>query len=302
MDKKETIEEILRLKREKGAVLLAHNYQRGEVQDLADFLGDSLGLARQAAQVPEKMIVYCGVQFMAETAKILSPQKKVLLPKEEAGCPMANMVDVKELKKLKQKYPKAIVITYVNSTAEVKAESDICCTSANAVNIVQNVEADEIIFTPDRNLALYAQRFTDKKIIPWDGYCYVHNKFSQDEVVRAKNSHPDAILMVHPECTPEVIDVADEVLSTGGMVKFAAESPATKFLVGTEEGMLYRLKKENPEKEFYSAGTAKMCQGMKITQLDDVFQALKKEQYVTDVPIHIIDNAKIALERMLKYA
>lgn len=295
------VKEILRLKAEKDAVLLVHNYQRGEIQEIADFLGDSLELARKASEITRKMIVFCGVRFMAETAKILSPHKKVLLPREEAGCPMAEMVDAEGLKQLKSKHPDATVVTYVNSTAEVKAESDICCTSANAVKIVQNIEADKIIFTPDKNLALYVQRFTEKTIIPWDGYCYVHNRFTKNEVKLAKEKHTDAVLIVHPECVPEVIDLADEVLSTGGMVRFAKESRAQKFIVGTEEGMLYRLKKENPEKIFLSAGTAKMCWGMKITELEDVFNALHDEQYVIDVPETTIDKAKQALERMLRY-
>jgi len=301
MDKEPMKEEILKLKKEKDAVLLVHNYQRGEIQDLADYLGDSLGLSRQAAQVSGQMIVFCGVKFMAETAKILSPDKKVLLPRLDAGCPMAKMVDVQELKELKARHPKATVITYVNSTAEVKAESDVCCTSANAIRVVQNVDADEIIFTPDRNLADYVQRFTRKKIIPWEGYCYVHDRFTEEEVLRAKEAHPDALLMVHPECRPEVIDRADEVLSTSGMVRMAGESSAKTFLVGTEEGMLYRLKTENPEKTFYSAGSAKMCVGMKVTKIEDLYQAFVKEQYVIDIPQDIMDKARTALERMLTY-
>jgi len=301
MDKKQMQSEILRLKKEKNAVLLVHNYQRPEIQDLADFLGDSLGLAREASQVSDPMIVFCGVKFMAETAKILSPDKKVLLPRLDAGCPMADMVDVQELRKLKAQHPNAVVVTYVNSTAEVKAESDVCCTSANAIQVVQNINADEIIFTPDKNLALYVQRFTQKKIIPWEGFCYVHARFTQEEVLRAKKAHPDALLMVHPECPPKVIDEADEVLSTSGMVRFAKESSAQTFLVGTEEGMLYRLKKENPGKTFYSAGTAKMCRGMKATRLEDLYQSFAKEQYGIEIPEPIMDRARTALERMLTY-
>jgi len=301
MDKNEMTEEILRLKKMKDAVLLVHNYQRGEIQDMADYLGDSLDLSRQASRVSGRMIVFCGVKFMAETAKILSPDKTVLLPRKDAGCPMAKMVDVQGLKDLKAKHPKARVVTYVNSTAEVKAESDVCCTSANAIRVVQNIDSDDIIFTPDRNLASYVQRFTKKTIIPWEGYCYVHDRFTREEVLRAKQAHPEALLMVHPECPPEVIDAADEVLSTSGMVKTAKESTAKKFLVGTEEGMLYRLKKENPEKTFYSAGTAKMCQGMKVTRLEDVYQTFMKEQHAIQIPIEIRDRARKALESMLTY-
>ena len=301
MYKNTLTKEIRRLKKEKEAVLLVHNYQVGEIQDLADFLGDSLGLSREATRVSEKMIIFCGVKFMAETAKILSPEKAVLLPRLDADCPMASMVDVDGLLELKARHPNAVVVTYVNSTAEVKAESDVCCTSANAVQVVQNIEADEIIFTPDRNLAAYVQRFTNKKIIPWEGFCYVHDRFTKDEVVQAKKNHPDALLVVHPECPPEVIDEADEVLSTSGMIKFAKQSPAKKFLIGTEEGILYRLKKENPDKIFYSAGIAKICQGMKLTRLEDLYQALQKEQYTIEIPEAIMDRARISLERMLNY-
>jgi len=301
MTKEQMRKEILRLKKEKGTVILVHNYQIGEIQDLADFLGDSLGLSREASRISEELIVFCGVTFMAETAKILSPGKKVLLPRKDAECPMAEMVNVEDLKKLKAKHPDAVVVTYVNSTAEVKAESDVCCTSANAVKIVQNIDAEEIIFTPDRNLASYVQRFTKKKIIPWEGFCYVHNQFTREEVIRAKEAHPRALLMVHPECQPEVIDLADKVLSTSGMVKVARESSAREFLVGTEEGMLYRLKKENPDKNFYSAGTAKFCRGMKATRLKDLYKALLEEQYEIILPEDIMNKARMALERMLTY-
>ena len=301
MDRNQTSKEILRLKKEKGAVLLVHNYQRGEIQEMADFLGDSLDLSRKASQVSDPMIVFCGVKFMAETAKILSPEKKVLLPRQDANCPMAEMVDVGGLKKLKTQNPEAVVVTYVNSTAEVKAESDVCCTSANAIQVVKNIDAEEIIFTPDRNLASYVQRFTRKKIIPWDGFCYVHDQFTREEVLRARQVHPDALLMVHPECSPEVIDEADEVLSTSGMVRVARESSSKEFLVGTEEGMLYRLKKENPNKTFYSAGTAKMCIGMKRTRLEDLYQAFIKERYAIEIPEEVMNRARTALEKMLTY-
>lgn len=301
MDRDRVAAEIIRLKKEKNAVLLVHNYQRGEIQDLADFLGDSLGLAREAAGVSERFIVFCGVRFMAETAKILSPDKTVLIPRLEAGCPMADMVDVDALRALKAQHPNAVVVTYVNSRAEVKAESDVCCTSANAIKVVRNIDADEVIFTPDRNLAMYVQRFTKKNIIPWEGYCYVHDRFTQPEVLRAKQAHPDAVLIVHPECPPAVIDEADEVLSTSGMVDYARNSGAKVFLVGTEEGMLYRLKKENPDKQFYSAGTGKMCRGMKVTHLEDLHQALLKERHTVELPEEIMVKARRSLERMLAY-
>jgi len=301
MSQSEIFKDIHRLKKENDAVFLVHNYQRGEIQGLADYLGDSLGLSRIAEEAPNPVIIFCGVRFMAETAKILSPEKTVLLPRSDAGCPMADMVNVEKLKALKSRHPNALVVTYVNSTAEVKAESHVCCTSANAVTVVKNVEADEIIFTPDKNLAAWVQRFTDKKIIPWEGYCYVHQRFTKEEVIRAKEAYPDSLLMVHPECPPEVVDLADEVLSTSGMVRVARESTAKTFLVGTEEGMLYRLKKENPDKKFYSAGTAKMCQGMKRTRLEDVHKALLKNQYAMELPVDIMDKARSSLQKMLQY-
>jgi quinolinate synthase len=301
MNQNQLIGEIKKLKAEKQAVLLVHNYQIGEIQELADFLGDSLGLSRKAAQVENPLIVFCGVRFMAETAKILSPEKTVLLPRLDAGCPMAEMVDVEGLRALKKEHPDALVVTYVNSTAEVKAESDVCCTSANAVQVVQNVEADEIIFAPDRNLAAYVQRFTNKKIMPWNGYCYVHDRFTVDEIVQSKKAHPDALVMVHPECSPEVIDAADEVQSTSGMVRVVRESPVKTFLIGTEEGLLHRLRRENPERTFYSIGSAKMCRGMKVTRLEDLYQSLLKSQYPIEVDESVVQRARQALERMLQY-
>ncbi|MCK4590444.1 MAG: quinolinate synthase NadA, partial [Candidatus Latescibacteria bacterium] len=253
------VEEIGRLKEEKEAIILVHNYQRSEIQDIADFLGDSLRLAKEAAKTDARLIIFCGVRFMAETAKILSPEKVVLLPRREAGCPMADMITSEELRALKERNRDAKVVSYVNTNADVKAESDVCCTSANAVKVVENVRARRIIFVPDRNLASYCQRFVHKKMIPWNGYCYVHERITKEEVLLAKKRFPDAPLLVHPECCPEVIDVADEVLSTSGMVDFAKKSAEKRFLIGTEEGLIYRLKKENPEKEFYAAGTPKIC-------------------------------------------
>jgi len=295
------IEEIIKLKREKNAVILVHNYQRPEIQNIADYLGDSLGLSREAAKTEAKIIVFCGVRFMAETAKILSPEKMVLLPRKSAGCPMADMVTAEDLRKLKEKHPDAKVISYVNTNADVKAESDICCTSANAVEIVKKVKASKIIFTPDRNLAAYCQRFTEKIIIPWNGYCNVHERITVEEVLFSKEKFPDALLMVHPECNPSVIDLADEVLSTGGMVNFVKKSNKKKFLIGTEEGLIYRLRKEDPGKEFYSIGTAKICRNMKLTILEDVYFALKEERYPIELPEEIIKRAGKALKAMLAY-
>jgi len=295
------LEEINKLKKEKDAIILVHNYQRPEIQDIADFLGDSLGLAKQAAETKARIIVFCGVRFMAETAKILSPGKMVLLPRKEAGCPMADMITAEDLRRLKKNYPDAKVVSYVNTNADVKAESDICCTSANAVKVVKNISAKRIIFTPDKNLAAYCQRFVNKEIIPWNGYCYVHEKIREEEVCLAKEKCPDALLLVHPECNPAVIDLADEVLSTSGMLNFAKKSDKKKFLIGTEEGLIYRLKKENPGKEFYTAGTAKMCRNMKLTTLNDVCFSLKEECYAIELPEGIIKSAQKALMEMLKY-
>jgi quinolinate synthase len=293
--------EIIKLKKEKNAIILVHNYQRPEIQNIADSLGDSLGLAREAAKTDARIIVFCGVRFMAETAKILSPKKMVLLPRKEAGCPMADMITAEDLRKLKEKHTDAKVVSYVNTNADVKAESDICCTSANAIKVVRNIKAEKIIFTPDKNLAAYCQRFTDKEIIPWNGYCYVHEKIRKEEVRLAKEKFPDALLLVHPECNPSVIDLADEVLSTSGMLDFAKKSDKKKFLIGTEEGLIYRLKKENLGKEFYTAGTAKMCRNMKLTTLKDVCSSLKEERYAIELSEGIIKSAQKALEAMLKY-
>ncbi|MCK5145374.1 quinolinate synthase NadA [bacterium] len=302
MDKNEIITEIQRLKKEEDAVLLVHNYQIGDIQRIADFLGDSLDLSRKAAEVKASTIVFCGVDFMAETAKILSPEKRVLLPRREATCPMAAMAVPEALKKMKAQHPKAKVVTYVNSSAEVKAESDVCCTSANAVKIVSQMDSDEIIFTPDKNLGAYVQRFTDKTIYLWDGYCYVHNQFEAEEIIEARKAHPDALLMVHPECSPPVIDLADEVLSTSGMVRVAAETKAKTILVGTEAGMIERLQYENPDKRFLSAGTVKTCSGMKAIGLEDVYIALRDGIIETKLPESIMAPARLALERMLSYA
>lgn len=294
-------EKIKELKDGKNAVILAHNYQRGEVQEIADYLGDSLDLSRKANSTDAETIVFCGVRFMAETAKILSPEKKVLMPREEAGCPMANMVTPDDVLYLRKKHPNAKVVSYVNTNADVKAVSDACCTSANAVKVVENIKSDEIIFIPDRNLGSYVKRFVDKKIILWDGFCYAHDNISKEEVLQAKKRFPEALLLVHPECRKEVIDLADGVLSTSGMVKFAKESEAKSFLIGTEEGILYRLKKENPEKEFFKAGKAIICSDMKLTRQQDVYLALKEERYEITLPNDIINASRKALEEMLRY-
>jgi len=294
--------EILKLKKEKNAVLLAHNYQIPEVQDIADFLGDSLGLSKISKAAKEKIIIFAGVKFMAETAKILSPQKEVLLPVKEAGCPLAEMIEPEELIELKQKYPDAWVVSYVNTTAEIKALSDVCCTSANAVGVVKNVPVKKVIFVPDKNLGWWVQKnVPEKEVIIWPGYCFVHEQFSYAELEEARRLHFDAEIMVHPECLKEILEAADSVLSTAGMLVRAKESKAMKFIVGTEEGLIYLLKKQNPDKEFYSLGNAKVCTNMKRTTLADLHRALAKDEYKIELSPEIIEKAQIALERMVSY-
>lgn len=291
---------IERLKRERNAVILAHNYQTGEVQDVADFVGDSLELSQKAASLDEEVIVFCGVHFMAETAVILSPDKTVLMPDPGAGCPMADMITASELKEWKKQYPGRPVVCYVNTSAEVKAECDICCTSSNALQVVEAVEAKEILFAPDKNLAAYVARFTDKEIIPWDGYCYVHNNITLKHVKEKKEQFPEAEVWVHPECRPEVIDLADKVLSTGKMVKEARTTTKTDILIGTETGIIYRMKKENPGKNFHPIKELALCSNMKKINLSKVLASLEAMKYRVDVPVKISQRAKGAIERMVK--
>jgi quinolinate synthase len=293
------IEEILALKKKRNAVILAHNYQIPEVQDVADLVGDSLELSRAAAHLDAEVIVFCGVDFMAETAAILSPQKKVILPEKGAWCPMAHMITPDQFQELKAIYPEAATVCYVNSTAEVKAESDICCTSANGVQVVNSLPQKQVIFVPDRNLAAYVARHTEKQIIPWNGYCYVHDHFTPDEVRAARARHPQAEVLVHPECRPEVIDLADYVYSTAGMGRHARSSKSHEFIIGTEVGMLYRLKKENPDKEFYPLSEKAVCQNMKKTNLEKVLRALQTLKPRVTVPEEIAARARKAIERML---
>lgn len=293
------MDEIFALKKEKSAVILAHNYQVPEVQDVADLIGDSLELSRAAARLDAEVIIFCGVDFMAETAAILSPRKLVVLPEKGAWCPMAHMITPEQLREMRSLYPKAAVVAYVNTTAEVKAESDICCTSANGVQVVNSLEQKQIIFVPDRNLAAYVQRHTDKKIIPWNGYCYVHDRFTPDEVRVARALHPQAEVLVHPECRPEVIDVADHAFSTSGMGRHARASSAKEFIIGTEVGMVYRLKKDNPDKEFYPLSEKAVCQNMKKTNLEKVLRALQTLEPRVTVPEEIAAKAKLSIERML---
>lgn len=297
MDDKELIGKIKQLKKEKNAVLLVHNYQRPEIYEVADFIGDSLELCQSAARTDADIIVFCGVDFMAEAAKILSPDKKVLHPNKLAVCPMAQMVTVPELILKKRKYPDATVVCYINTTADVKAESDVCCTSANAVSVVESLDEEQIIFVPDKNLAMYVATKSDKEIIPWEGACYVHDKISYVAASEAKRRHPDAEFIAHPECRPEVIRIADAVCSTSQMIGYAKKSDACEFIVATEEGMNNRLVREVPDKKFYTVGGT--CLQMKKITLQNVYDALDKEQHEVVLDDDVRLGAKRALERML---
>lgn len=297
---REMREEIIELKRKKRAVILAHNYQIGEIQEVADYVGDSLELSQIAIKLDCKLIVFCGVHFMAETAAILNPDKTVLLPEIDAGCPMAEMVSKEKLVELQSKYPEAATVSYVNTTAEIKALSYICCTSANAPEIVRAIPFNRIIFVPDKNLASWVKRnVPEKDIIPWNGLCPTHHMIKREDVLRAKEAHPNALVVVHPECRPEVIDLADHVASTSGMVKFCVNSVAEEFLIGTEVGLLYRLKKEAPHKKFYPVKDTTVCPNMKMTTLQSLYIALKEEKPVVSVEEKIRVRAREALERMI---
>ena len=291
--------DIKALLRERNAVLLAHNYMRDEVQEIADITGDSLALSVEAAKTDADVIVFCGVHFMAESASILAPEKTVLLPRLDAGCPMADMVSADALKELKAKLPGVPVVTYVNSSAAVKAESDICCTSANAVKVVQSLPEKEIIFAPDRNLGSYVAAFTDKKFHLWEGYCPTHERLRAEVVKELKQNNPGAPFVCHPECNPAVVALADHVCSTTGMYDFCKKNSAKRFIIGTEAGILYRLRRENPDKEFILASPALVCPNMKLTSLEDVLEALQTMQPVVKVPEEVRVLAKRALDRML---
>ncbi len=300
MTKQEIVARVNGLKTERRAVILAHNYQIPEVQDVADYTGDSLGLSQEAAASPAEVIVFCGVHFMAETAAILSPEKTVLLPDRHAGCPMAATISAQELRDWKAKYPGRKVVCYVNTTAEVKAESDVCCTSSNAVRVVNSIPDEEILFVPDKNLAAYVARQTGKKIIAWDGCCYVHDRILAADVQARKRLHPDAEVWVHPECRPEVIDLADRVISTGHMVTAARATRAAEVIVGTEAGIIYRLKKENPKTAFYPVKDMAFCSNMKKVNLRKVLAALEEMKYRIEVPQDISRRARGAIEKMIQ--
>ncbi|MCD1294636.1 quinolinate synthase [Methanocella sp. CWC-04] len=293
------IDEILTLKKERNAVILAHNYQRGEVQDIADYTGDSLGLSKKAVEVDADVIVFCGVDFMGESAAILNPDKTVLLPRPEAGCPMADMITPLELQLFKKEHPDAAVVCYVNSSAAIKAESDVCCTSSNSIQVVNSLEEDEVIFVPDQNLANYTQRFTSKKIYPWHGFCPTHHQITAGDVLEAKAKHPGADVIVHPECRKEVIELADGAFSTDGMLKYA-RATSKDIIVGTEIGMIHRLKKENPGRNFYPISDFVVCPNMKVNTLETVRDSLRDMKTVIKVPEDIRIKAKRALDRMLE--
>jgi quinolinate synthase len=283
------------------AILLAHNYQPGEIQDIADFLGDSLALSMAAAETAAEVIVFCGVHFMAETAAILCPEKTVLLPRLDLGCSLADSVTTAKLLARKAELPGVPVVTYVNSTAAVKAESDICCTSANAISVVNSLAAPRVLMVPDKNLALYAAQHTSKdiEILTWEGCCHVHDGLSVEEAVKSKAAHPRAVFMAHPECNPGVLEQAEVIRSTSGMLKYARESQAQEFIIGTEKGILHQLRKENPGKVFYSPSRRLICRSMKRITLADVITALKENRHQITVPEGIRVRALKAVERML---
>ncbi len=299
MDKTSLEKRILELKRERNAVILAHNYQRGEVQDVADFVGDSLELSQRAVETDADVIVFCGVHFMAETAYILNPGRTILLPDAGAGCPMANMITAAQLKKQKQKMPGATVVTYVNSSAAVKAESDYCCTSANGVKVVAGIDNDEIIFVPDQYLGDFIARRTGKTLTLWPGYCPTHVRILSEDILSRKKEHPEAKVVVHPECRPDVIALADDALSTSGMIRYAAREDVKELIVGTEIDILHRLGKENPGKKFYPASKKAVCPDMKKITLEKILASLESMEPVVSVPEDIRLRAKAAVDRML---
>ncbi len=293
-------ERLAQLKKERDAIVLAHYYQRDEVQAVADFRGDSFLLAQRAAQTDAAVIVFCGVHFMGESAKILAPDKTVLIPDERAGCPMADMVHVEGLRKLKQQHPHAKVVTYINSSAEIKAETDICCTSSNAIKVIQSLDADEIIWVPDKNLGHYVQQFTDKKMILWEGYCNTHDMLTVKDLDEMRAKYPEAIVVVHPECRPEVVQCADFVGSTTAILEYCKNSPHHEFIIGTEDGTGYPLRQDSPHKTFHFASKYLVCPNMKVNNLKKLVRCLETMQPEIYVPPKIADQARLSLERMLQ--
>ena len=295
------VADILQLKKEKKAVILAHNYQLGEVQDIADFVGDSLELSQKAARTDADTIVFCGVHFMAETAAIICPDKTVLFPEPHAGCPMANMITPADLRKKKKEHPGATVVCYVNTTAAVKAESDVCCTSANAVKVVQSLPSgEEIIFVPDQYLGGWVAEQTGREMILWPGYCPTHARILAQDITRRKQEHPKAKVLVHPECRPEAKALADAVLSTGGMTRYARESDQQEMILGTEIGIIHRLQKENPGKRFYPVSEQAVCPRMKLITLDTILWSLQNDRHIIRIPETVRSKARRAVDRMLE--
>jgi len=295
--------EIIQLKKDKNAIILAHNYQTGDIQEIADFIGDSLELCIKASEITDSdLVVFCGVDFMAETAAILNPEKKIVTPDREAECPMAHMLPAEEVRKVKEKYPDAAVVLYVNTLAEAKAEADILCTSSNAVAVVESLSEDRILFGPDMNLAGFVARQVDKEVIPIpeEGHCYVHKMFHTGDVAFAREKYPDAVLVVHPECDLEVQDEADDVLSTGGMMRYVSESDRQTFIIGTEVDLVTRLRRENPDKTIVPLLSEAICENMKLHTLEKVKNSLINEEYVVSVDKEIADKARKAVERMLQ--
>jgi quinolinate synthase len=298
----ELTDKIKKLKKEKNAVILAHNYQLPEIHDIADFVGDSLGLSMSAAKTDAEIIIFCGVHFMAETAKILSPQKTVLLPDKNAGCPMADMINADDLKSLQDAHPKAVTLCYVNTSAAVKAQCDYCCTSANALKMVQNILKgdEEIIFIPDKYLAQYVADQVGRKFITWEGYCPTHARILPENIIQTKKLHPRAKVLVHPECKPQITELADVVASTEKMCAYVQNTPYTEFIIGTEIGIIHRMKKENPGKNFYPASDKATCPNMKRINLEKVLWSLEDLTYEITVPQEIMDKARLSIERMLQ--
>ncbi len=301
MDKAELVNKISELKAERKAVIVAHNYQIDDVQEIADVVGDSLALSQYCASNDAEVIVFCGVHFMAESAKILSPEKTVLLPELHAGCPMADMVTAEELIKKKKEHPGAVVVCYINSSAEVKAESDICCTSSNAIKVVRSLKEKDIIFVPDKNLGSYvAKMVPEKNIILWEGFCVTHHRIREEDVKKIKQLYPEALLLVHPECQEDIVKLADFVGSTKQIIDFATESDNKKFIIGTEMGVMYKLKKNNPQKEFYLMSQGLICPNMKKTSLKSVYDVLNEMKNSIQLDEAVRLRAKKSLDRMLE--
>ena len=301
MPNEELVQKILKLKKERDAIILAHNYQIGEVQDIADYTGDSLGLSIEASKITAQVILFCGVRFMAETAAIICPGKTVIMPDENAGCPMANMITVRQLRELKMQHPQAKVVCYVNTTAAIKAECDICCTSANAVKVINSIPKDvPIIFVPDQSLGDYVSKKCGREMILWGGYCPTHHRILAQDIINARKEHPEAEVMVHPECTADVIELADQALSTSGMRRYANETNAGELIVGTEVGLLHSLRKDNPDKKFYPASKLADCPNMKLNNLEKILWSLEDMVYEIIVPEDIRLKAWKAIEKMLE--